>query len=162
LGLLHGAGCEEIRLRIAGIPPPGPGNEFYAARAREHGVLESIDWLGRLDAGELVAELRRATLFAYPSHIDNSPNALCKALLVGVPTVASYVGGVPSLIDDGCDGLLYPDGDPYALAGRLCQLLHNPSLASDLGRKARDRALERHKHGTIVASVLRIYGELQS
>ena len=111
LGLLRGAGYADVRLRIAGIPPEGPGNEFYAARARKHGVMESIDWLGRLDAGQLVAELLSAALFAYPSHIDNSPNALCEALLVGIPTVASYVGGVPSLIDDGREGLLYPDGD---------------------------------------------------
>ncbi|MBN1461264.1 MAG: glycosyltransferase family 4 protein, partial [Armatimonadetes bacterium] len=162
LGLLHGAGREEIRLRIAGIPPAGPGNEFYAARARRHDVLESIDWLGRLDADELVAELLKATLFAYPSHIDNSPNALCEALLVGVPTVASYVGGVPSLIDDRRDGLLYPDGDPYALAGRIRHLLDNPSVAAELGHRARERALSRHDPHSIVARLLDVYVGLAS
>ena len=162
LGLLHDAGNADVRLRIAGIPPEGPGNEFYAARARKHGVMDSIDWLGRLDADKLVAELLGATVFAYPSHIDNSPNALCEALLVGVPTVASYVGGVPSLIDDGRDGLLYPDGDPYALAGRIRHLLDNGSLAAEIGLKARERALRRHDRGSIVADLLRIYGELLS
>ena len=136
MGLLHDAGYADVRLRIAGIPPEGPGNEFYAARARKHGVMESIDWLGRLDAEQLVAELLGAAVFAYPSHIDNSPNALCEALLVGVPTVASYVGGVPSLIDDGREGLLYPDGDPYALAGRIRYLLDNPSFAAEVGQES--------------------------
>jgi len=162
LGLLHGAGYADIRLRIAGIPPEGPGNEFYAARARKHGVMDSIDWLGRLDAEQLVAELLGATVFAYPTHIDNSSNALCEALLVGVPTVASYVGGVPSLIDDGREGLLNPDGDPYALAGRIRYLLDDASFAAEVGQRARDRALRRHDPDSIVATLLNIYGELLS
>lgn len=162
LGLLHGAGCVDVRLRIAGIPAEGPGSEFYAARARKHGVTRSIDWLGRVDAAQLVAELLGATVFAYPSHIDNSPNALCEALLVGVPTVASYVGGVPSLIDDGRDGLLYPDGDPYALAGRIRHLLDSPSFAAESGQRARERALRRHDRDSIVARLLAIYGKLLS
>ena len=162
LGLLHAAGRRDVRLRIAGIPPEGPGNEFYAARARKHGVMPSIDWLGRLDAEQLVAELLGAEVFAYPSHIDNSPNALCEALLVGVPTVASYVGGVPSLIEDGREGLLYPDGDPYALAGKIRHLLDNPSFAAEAGQRARERALRRHDPDSIVTDLLRIYGELAS
>jgi glycosyltransferase involved in cell wall biosynthesis len=162
LGLLHGAGYADVGLRIAGIPPKGPGSEFYTARARKHGVMNSIEWLGRLDAEELVRELLGATLFAYPSHIDNSPNALCEALLVGVPTVASYVGGVPSLIEDGRDGLLYPDGDPYALAGRIRHLLDNASFAVETGKKARERAIHRHDPDSIVNSLVDIYRALLS
>ena len=160
LGLLHDAGSGDIRLRIAGIPKEGPGNTLYAARARKHGVLGSIDWLGRLGAHGLVAELLGADVFAYPSHIDNSPNALCEALLVGAPTVASYVGGVPSLIDDGREGLLYPDGDPYALAGRIRSVLDNSSLAAEMGRRARERAVIRHDPDTISTRLLHIYGEI--
>jgi glycosyltransferase involved in cell wall biosynthesis len=160
LGLLHGSGHGDVRVRIAGIPPVGPGSEFYTARARRHGVMASIDWLGRLDAEQLVAELLGASVFVSPSHIDNSPNALCEALLVGTPTVASYVGGVPSLIDDGSEGLLYPDGDPYALAGKIRTLLDNPDLADATGRRARERALHRHDPDVIVARLLDIYGTL--
>jgi glycosyltransferase involved in cell wall biosynthesis len=159
LGLLHAAGYANVRLRIAGIAPSGPGTKFFTSRARRHGVLQSIDWLGRLDAEHIVAELLRAAVFAYPSHIDNSPNALCEALLLGVPTVATYVGGVPSLIEDRHDGFLYPDGDPYALAGRIRDLMDDASLAAELGRRARERALRRHDPGTIVSSLMRIYSE---
>jgi len=162
LGLLHKAGYPDVRLRIAGIPQEGPGYEFYAARARKHGVMESITWLGRLDADEIVAELLNGRVFAYPSHVDNSPNALCEALLVGAPSVASYVGGIPSLVSDGHDGLLSPDGDPFALADRIRHLLDNPSLAAEIGHRARERALSRHDPETIVASLLKAYGEVQS
>ncbi len=157
LALLRDMGYPDVRLRIAGIPPEGAGSELYIARALKHGVLESIDWLGRIDADQLVAELLGATVFAYPSHIDNSPNALCEALLVGVPAVASYVGGVPSLIDEGRDGMLYPDGDPFALAGKIRSLLDNRDLADEMGRAARARALRRHDPDAIVARLLEIY-----
>lgn len=162
LALLHGAGYADVRLRIAGIPSKGPGSEFYTARARKHGVIPAIDWLGQLDAEQLAAELHGATVFAYPSHIDNSPNALCEALLVGVPTVASYVGGVPSLLVDGYEGLLFPDGDPFALAGRIRYLLDHASSAAEMGRNARERALRRHDSQSVAASLLRIYSEVLS
>lgn len=159
LGLLHRAGYGDVRLRIAGIPP---ASGIYAQRARRHGVAGSVDWLGRLDAEQLAEELLRATVFAYPSHIDNSPNALCEALLVGVPTVASYIGGIPSLMKDGSEGLLYPDDDTYTLAGRIRRLLDDPSSAAEAGRKARERASRRHDPEAIVARLLSIYGELLS
>lgn len=160
VALLQRAGYADLRLRIAGVPPGTTVSRLYTARARKHGVTDSIDWLGRVDAEGLVAELLDAAVFAYPSHIDNSPNALCEALLVGVPTVASYVGGIPSLIDDGRDGLLYPDGDPYALAGRIRRLLDEPSTAAGMGRRARERALRRHDPDSIVDSLVRIYTTL--
>jgi len=162
LGLLRAAGYSDVRLRIAGISPTGPGSEFFTTRARRHGVAQCIDWLGRLDAEQLVGELLTAALFAYPSHIDNSPNALCEALLVGVPTVASYVGGVPSLLGEGREGLLYPDGDPYALAGKIRYLLDNGSFAAEAGQRARQRALRRHDPDAIVTRLVSIYRDLQS
>jgi len=160
LALLRRAGHADLRLRIAGIPPQSPDSDFHSARARKHGVSLAIESLGRLDAEQLVSELLNASVFAYPSHIDNSPNALCEALLVGVPSVASYVGGVPSLVDDGRDGLLYPDGDAYALAGRIQRLLADPSEAASLARRARVRALRRHDPDMIATTLLDIYDDI--
>jgi glycosyltransferase involved in cell wall biosynthesis len=160
LALLRHAGYDDVRLRIAGIPPQGDETEFYAARARKHGVTSAIDWLGRIKADRLVSELLQASVFAYPSHIDNSPNALSEALLVGVPSVASYVGGVPSLLADGREGLLFPDADPFALAGRIRYMLDNPHLAAEMGSRARERALRRHDPQSIVERLLNIYREV--
>lgn len=162
LATLHAAGYADVRLRVAGISPTDAASERLVARARKHSVAQSIDWLGRLDADQIAAELARAAVFAYPSHFDNSPNALCEALLVGVPSVASYVGGIPSLLRDGEEGLLHPPGDPYALAGRIRTVIDEPSLAARLGEQARARALRRHNPDSIVDNLLRIYGELVS
>jgi len=160
LALLHEAGYTDVRLRIAGVPAQGLDDDFHQTRAMRHGVSRYVESLGQLDANQLVAELLGAAVFAYPSHIDNSPNALCEALLVGVPTVASYVGGVPSLLKDGREGLLYPDGDAYALAGQLRHLLDDPAYGADLARQARTRAQQRHQRDKIVTTLLGIYHEL--
>ena len=54
---------------------------------------DDVDWLGRLDADRIVEELLAADVFVYPSHVDNSPNSVVEAMAVGVPIVASCVGG---------------------------------------------------------------------
>jgi glycosyltransferase involved in cell wall biosynthesis len=78
-----------------------------------------------------------------------------------VPTVASHVGGVPSLLADGREGLLFPDGDPYALAGKIRYLLDDAASAAEIGKRARDRALCRHDPDAIVADLLRIYDQVR-
>jgi glycosyltransferase involved in cell wall biosynthesis len=162
LSILRSAGHPEVHLRIAGIPPEGPGNRYFPARARKYGVMDRIAWLGRLDATGLVNELLSASVFAYPTHIDNSPNALCEALLVGAPTVTTYAGGVPSLLDDEREGLLCQNGDPYALAAKLHRMLDDGDFAATVGARARERALHRHDPGTIVGDLLGVYSSVAS
>ena len=160
VGLLRTGGASQLRVRIAGVPDGGDVARFYRRRAAQLGVEPLVEWLGRLDAQQLVRELEGADLFVYPSHIDNSPNSLSEAMLVGVPCVASYVGGIPSLLKNGEEGLLFADGDPYALAGRIKLLLEDPQLALRLGRKARVTAQSRHSPHRITERLMTIYGEI--
>ena len=64
----------------------------------------------------MTRELRRAHVFAISSYIENSPNSLCEAMQAGMPCVATYAGGIPSLVEDGRTGLLFPPGDAPLLA----------------------------------------------
>jgi glycosyltransferase involved in cell wall biosynthesis len=69
---------------------------------------------------------------------------------------------VPSLMEDEKEGLLFPDGDPYALAGRLRRMLDCSPAAEEMGRRARQRALRRHEPEAIVENLLGIYAEVMS
>jgi glycosyltransferase involved in cell wall biosynthesis len=120
----------------------------------------AVDVLGRLAPAQVAAELAGASAFVLPSHIENSPNALCEAMLVGVPCIAAFVGGVPSLIQDGTDGLLYHDGDPYALAGKIDRLLGDAVLAARLGVGAREAALRRHDPERVAGQAVATYREI--
>lgn len=88
--------------------------------------------LGKLRTEKLIEEMKNADLFVHPSHIDNSPNGVCEAMLLGMPVIASYVGGIPSLIEDKKEGLLVSDGDPYSLAGAIIELFGNRNYAVEL------------------------------
>jgi glycosyltransferase involved in cell wall biosynthesis len=81
-------------------------------------------------------------------------------MLVGTPCVASYVGGIPSLLQDNEEGLLYSDGDPYALAGKIRYLFDHPDEAARMGRCARARARLRHDMSSTAKRLIHIYQEL--
>lgn len=157
IALLRDSSGVDVRLRVAGGVENGPLWPVLRRRLKDRRLAGTVELLGVLQPAEIVRELKRASLFVHPSHIDNSPNALCEALLMGTPCVASYVGGVPSLICDEDTGLLYHDRDPYMLAGAIRRLLADRSLAARLGRAARQTALARHDRGAIARALVFAY-----
>jgi glycosyltransferase involved in cell wall biosynthesis len=110
-----------------------------------------------LDAKGIVEELLKAHAFVLPSLIENSPNSLAEAMMVGTPSVASYVGGVPSMVTDGESALLFPYADEAVLAERLRELFLDDDLALRLSAMARDIARVRHSKDKIVNKMLDIY-----
>src|SRR5690606_3225893 len=89
----------------------------------------SLRLLGKLDADALLERLMEASIYVLPSHIENSPNSLCEAMMLGMPCITTSVGGVSSLIEDGTDGILVPDGDPWSLAGAILEIHRSPDEA---------------------------------
>ena len=88
-----------------------PGHKHVADRPARHGSSGPRERyrLARATVGlsAIVSELKAASIYVHPSLVDNSPNALAEAMMLGVPCVASSAGGVPSMITDGVDGLLH-------------------------------------------------------
>ena len=115
---------------------------------------------GPLDEDKLAHSLCKANIFVSPSHIENSPNSLCEAMLLGLPCIATFAGGTASLITDGYDGMLIQDGDPWALAGAILELYRDPHISKEYGHKARARALIRHDITRIVNTYLDIYNDI--
>lgn len=120
----------------------------------------NIQLLGHLGEMQLVTEMLNSDLFIHPSHIDNSPNSLCEAMLLGMPAIATFAGGIPSILENRKEGLLVQDGDPYALAGAIIELMNNRDLATEFGNNARTKALERHCPEKIVNNLLSIYSSI--
>ncbi|MCB1331088.1 MAG: glycosyltransferase family 4 protein [Maritimibacter sp.] len=101
--------------------------------------------------------LLAADVYVHPSYIDNSPNSLCEAQVLGLPVVATNVGGVASLVRDGQDGFLVPANDPFMMAQRITQLKDDPERARGMGRSARELARDRHAPDRIRADLAAIY-----
>ena len=115
---------------------------------------------GPLQVKELLNEILKADVFIHPSHIDNSPNSVCEAMLLGMPVIATFAGGIPSIIENKKEGLLVQDGDPYALAGAIMELKENSNYAIELGKNAKTRAHSRHNHEKIINELINIYSSI--
>jgi glycosyltransferase involved in cell wall biosynthesis len=122
----------------------------------------NIVFLGKMVACDLLKIELKADIFVHPSHIDNSPNSLCEAMLLGIPVIATCSGGTSSLLIDKKEGILIQDGDPYSMAGAILELVTNPNYAAELGQNARKRALNRHDPDSIVKNIINIYSKLLS
>lgn len=105
---------------------------------------------GRIDAEELVNLLLSSDLYCHVSHIENSPNSLCEAMLLGLPTIASFTGGTSSMLVDGKEGLLVQDGDPYVLEGSIVYVFNHYDEFVTMGENARRSALNRHNPQMVV------------
>lgn len=117
----------------------------------------NITFLGKKSEKELLEILMQADIFCQVSHIENSSNSLCEAMMIGMPIVATYAGGTPSLLDDKKEGMLVQEGEPYSLAGAIKELASDRSNAVSLGQNARKRALVRHNKKQIVNNLKSIY-----
>lgn len=114
--------------------------------------------LGFLTADDLCTILFSANVYCQVSHIENSPNSLCEALLLGMPCIASFVGGTATLTKgDESEALLYQDGDPYVLAGSIVDVHDNYEKAVCMGKKARQTALVRHNPKRVAEAYCQIY-----
>jgi glycosyltransferase involved in cell wall biosynthesis len=125
------------------------------ARAAARGVEAAFTFVGHRD--DVPAILARADVFALPSRSEAFPNAVLEAMAAGLPIVASGVGGILELVDDGRTGLLVPPGDAAALADRLCRMLDHPDVAASLGTRARAEAEARYSFDRMVGAFEDLY-----
>lgn len=116
--------------------------------------------LGVISAKKLKEELLNADFFIHPSYIDNSPNSLCEAQVLGMPVIATDVGGVSSLVENNQTGILVPANDPIMMAESIQKLNHKPELAVQLGGGAREVAMKRHNPKTILQQLLNCYASI--
>lgn len=121
------------------------------------GVQEEVQLMGTCTGNVLRDILLNSDIFCQVSHIENSPNSLCEAMLIGMPIVASFAGGTDSMLDAQKEGILVQDGDPIAMAGAILKLSSDFEWAAKLGQAARIRAMARHNPDQIGNKLLSTY-----
>jgi glycosyltransferase involved in cell wall biosynthesis len=150
-----------VQLRIAGRLSKKSGyGRFLFSKINKMGLKDFVDFLGFLGVDELVKTMCRSHVFVIASYVENSPNSLSEAQLLGMPCIASETGGIPSLVSDGRTGLLFQPGNAETLANRLKQLFSNDNLTSSLGSCAREEALTRHSKHTVFEQLSDAYNNI--
>lgn len=108
----------------------------------ENNLKDNVTFMGVLDEEQMCDAFIQANVFVLPSIIENSPNTLSEAAVLGVPTVASYIAGVPDLIENKKNGYLYAYDEYYIMADQVIRIFENDSLAvwfsDNLKKRARD------------------------
>jgi len=136
----------------------GP-HEFHLRRLVEAKRLERmVFFLGRRD--DVPAILARTHAFVLPSLHEVTPLAISEAQLLGVPVVASAVGGIPELIEHGRTGMLVPPGDPTTLARMLVRVLTDDDLARTLSTQGSQEVATRRTWALHCERLLSLYGQV--
>lgn len=159
--------CPDAILSVPGKnPEPQNRNErirqngyqrYLARRIRELGLQGKVEFLGGLTAEQMKENYLRANVFVLPSTIENSPNSLGEAMLLGVPCVASDVGGVTTMMTHMREGFVYQSTAPYMLAHYILKVFSLGEEASRLGEAARAHAMVTHDPGTNLEDLLKVY-----
>lgn len=156
LYILQQAGLQ-VEWRVAGIKEDDTIVRLVRKILGDRFPTSGLKLVGKISADELVDMLMDADVYVMPSHIENSPNNLCEAMMIGMPCLATFVGGTGSLLSDGEEGLLIQDGDPWVMAGAIKEMVNNQTQCINYGKKARTRALARHDKHKIVKELVDIY-----
>lgn len=160
-----------VQLRVAGNDITGGGKwiqriNSYGAYIRK--LIKRLDlednvmFTGPLGDEAMAEEFRKAHICVIPSAIENSPNSLGEAQIMGTPCVASFVGGVPDMITDNVTGLLYRFDDHIVLAYKIMELIKNDELAQYISKNGIIDASKRHDRTKIVKRILDIYQEIKN
>ena len=134
---------------------------YLAELARKYGMEDKIDFLGKLTADGMKEAYLSANVFALPSTIENSPNSLGEAMLLGVPCVAGDVGGVTNLMQHKVEGFVYQSTAPYMLAYDIKRVFEMGEEAASMGNAARAHARKTHDPEKNLQDLINIYHELK-
>ena len=126
-----------------------------------YGVKDKFHFLGILQEQEMVEAYLKANVYVLPSTIDNSPNSVAEAMILGTPVVASYVGGVPDMICHGKTGFVYPCDEYYMMAHYILRVFTDGVLAEKMSQAEQMVAMKRHDPSVICDHMRDIYSTME-
>jgi glycosyltransferase involved in cell wall biosynthesis len=139
---LHNLGCH-FHARIVGAPV-----DYTVEQAKSFcataGIAHLVDVVGPKFGPEKFEELEKADIFVLPSFTECVPLSILEAMQFGLPVIATCVGGIPDILQEGVNGLLIPPGSVKDLSGRLKQLLVNKAQRLQMGFNARERFMQKY------------------
>jgi glycosyltransferase involved in cell wall biosynthesis len=144
----------DVSVLIAG---DGPERERLEARVRELGLHESVIFAGNQGNDDLPEFYAAADIVAIPSLKEATSIAGLEAMASACAVVATNVGGLPEIIEDGVSGLLVPLRDPEALALAIMRLIETPELRKQLGLAARARVEQKFTWEQVASETTRAY-----
>ena len=126
----------------------------------KYGLEKNIHFLGTLDEKQMCEQYLRANVFVLPSAIENSPNSLGEAMLLGTPTVVADVGGVKNMIEHEKEGFVYQHDAPYMIAHYAGKFFDMEGAAKEITDHAREHAAKIFDIGKNIDDLIAIYADI--
>lgn len=135
-------------------------NKYLSALIKKYQLEKHVTFLGTLNEHQICERYLKSHVFVSASSIENSPNSVGEAMILGMPVVSSDVGGVKNLLKHGKEGFVYPADEPYMLAYYVMRIFENDELALSISKNARAHAQNTHDRVENLNSLLSTYQTL--
>lgn len=143
--------------RIVGLNRTDRLLKYFISSTKIEPEKVNLKFIGKKSPKELNNLLLETSIFIHPSYIDNSPNSVCEAQIMGVPVIACNVGGVSSLIDHKETGILVPSNGVYEIVSWINELSRNQELSNSLSQNGKMKAQLRHNQIKISQELINVY-----
>lgn len=150
---------ENFKWDVYGIKPNHRLVKYYERSLKIKADNVGVEFHGYVDGETIKDSLLKCDVYMHPSNIENSSNAIAEAMLLGVPTIAQFVGGNPTMLKDG-SGILVSQGEPYIICASLMKM-KDKDIATRYSRKALEISKKRQNNETIVNDLLNIYNMVE-
>ena len=145
----------DFEWNVYGVTEKSSVVRFFSCRYHIEPKSVNVNLLGYVDGATIMQGLLKSDVYVHPSYIENSSNAIAEAMILGVPVVAQYVGGNPTMLKDN-SGVLVQPNDSSAMAYAILQMC-NQDVAIGCSERGRKTAISRHDRNKVVADLLTVY-----
>jgi glycosyltransferase involved in cell wall biosynthesis len=150
--------ASEVRVKIVG---EGSQKDSFVSMAKEL-KIENVEFTGYLSGNALNDVLHNSRYVVVPSEwYENYPYAVMEAMAAGKPVIASRIGGLPEMIEDGVTGFLFEPGNSADLAERMQKLMNDGEMRKWMGLAAKRKALERYNQDHHYRHIMDVYLEVK-
>ncbi|QYH38987.1 glycosyltransferase [Algoriphagus sp. NBT04N3] len=150
----------DFEWRIIGIESSSEIVKFFERKESINHQDVNVLFKGKMNSMEVKEEMYLSDIFVHPSYIDNSPNSVCEAQMVGMPVIACDVGGVNSLISHKKTGILVPSNGIYEIVHYIQLLKNDLKLRFQISEYGKSEAMKRHDREDIVNNLINVYKEV--
>lgn len=127
---------------------------------KKYDIANNIEFLGKLSANDVARYMEKSNTVVISSSIENAPNTLAEAMIVGTPIVASFVGGNMDMLKHNKEGYLYTFNEPNMLAEYITNIFESDELATKFSNNSFATARKRHDPQVLESTLLAIYNDV--